>query len=191
MPAALAPSLLARTALEPSADRSVEQVFRAHAPLVWRTLHRMGVPEADLPDLLQEVFVVVQRKLASFDRSYQGRGARTTTWLFAIAARVASNYRRSARHRRECLVAEVPEVGGAESPETIVSQGQTRALVSAAIDALPPPHRAVFVMYELEGESGEEIAAQLGIPVGTVRSRLHHARKRVLAALPSHLRGKE
>lgn len=178
---------LAPAALAPSPERSVEELFRAHGHFVWRTLSRMGVREADLPDLLQEVFVIVQRKHRSFDGT-----SRATTWLFAIAARVAANHRRAARHRREALVADLPErPDEVESPEAVVARSQASELLHAAIDALPPQHRAVLVMYELEGQSGEEIASELGIPVGTVRSRLHHARKRVMDALPAHLRGKE
>jgi RNA polymerase sigma-70 factor, ECF subfamily len=168
-------------------DRSVvDDLFRAHAPFVWRTLHRMGVADADLPDLLQEVFVIVQRKLDSFDER-----TRATTWLFAIAARVASNYRRSARRRRESLVAETPEAAdGTSDPEELAERRRASAHLAAALDTLSPEHRAVLVMFEIEGQSGEAIAAELGIPIGTVHSRLHHAKKKVIAALPAYLGGK-
>jgi RNA polymerase sigma-70 factor (ECF subfamily) len=155
---------------------AVEDLFRAHADFVWRTLHRMGVEPADLPDLLQEVFVVVHRKVGMFDPR-----SRATTWLFAIAARVASNHRRAARHRIETLVAELPERRSKDDPETITQQKRTKDKLLEALSVLSPAQRAVLVMFEVEGMSGDEIARELGIPVGTVHSRLHHAKRRVLA----------
>jgi RNA polymerase sigma-70 factor (ECF subfamily) len=164
---------------------AVEELFRAHAPFVWRTLHRMGVAGPDLPDLLQEVFVVVQRRIASFDPS-----TRATTWLFAIAARVAANHRRAARHRREALVADPPEREGNDDPERHAERRRATRELARALDTLTPAHRAVLVMFELEGLSGEEIATELGIPLGTVHSRLHHAKRRVLEELPRSMGGR-
>jgi RNA polymerase sigma-70 factor (ECF subfamily) len=182
--------VLRALALAPSEDGTrseaavVEELFRAHAQFVWRTLHRMGVAAPDLPDLLQEVFVVVQRRIGSFDPS-----TRATTWLFAIAARVAANHRRSARHRREALVADPPEREAGDDPEANAERRRATLELARALDTLTPAHRAVLVMFELEGMSGEEIAGELGIPLGTVHSRLHHAKKRVLDELPRSMGG--
>ncbi len=168
------------------AGEGVDAIFEAHAVFVWRTLARMGVHEDDVPDLLQDVFVVVQRKLSSFDRT-----ARITTWLFAIAARVVANHRRALRRRRDVYAAAAPTAHGesSEDPETIAARHELRTRLTAALDRLAPEHRAVFVMFELEGLSGEEIARELDVPLGTIHSRLYNARKRLLAALQSHLLG--
>ena len=70
---------------------SMRQIFDEHARYIWRTLRHLGIPEADAPDLCQEVFVTVHRRLASFE----GRSS-LRTWLYGICIRVASEHRRYA-----------------------------------------------------------------------------------------------
>ncbi len=151
-------------------------VHRVHADFVWRTLQRFGVREADLDDALQDVFIVVHRRLPEFE----GR-SRLTTWLYAICQRVALERRRQTQARREDIAAEVPEVAdptaGAPDPERAAQQQEARRRLDAILDELDPERRAAFVMFELEGMSCEEIAEISGVPLGTVYSRLHHARK--------------
>lgn len=159
----------------------VAAVHAAHADFVWRSLHRLGVREPDLPDMLQEVFVVVHRRQDSYDGQ-----ARLTTWLFGICMRVAAAYHRRAWRRRERptdLSAPETELdGGAVSippsdPERAAELSQARARLATILDQMDLDKRAVFVMYELEGVSCGEIAALLDVPVGTIHSRLHSARK--------------
>ncbi|HSU39832.1 MAG TPA: sigma-70 family RNA polymerase sigma factor [Polyangiaceae bacterium] len=147
-----------------------EAVYRGHFRFVWRSLRRLGVPERDLADAVQEVFVVVHKKFAEFDA-----GTRVTTWLYAIALRVASDRRRRASERHEVL-GEVPEptsVAATDSSEL----AERRALLEKALSALPLEQRAVFTLFELEGLDGAEIATLLAIPVATVHSRLRLARE--------------
>lgn len=153
---------------------SLEQIHDEHAERVWRNLYRMGVAEADLPDMLQEVFVVVHRRLDSFD----GR-SKVSTWLYEICRRVASNYRRSAHVRREKPVDSQRERAHHETPEAAAIARHRRRVLHALLDELSVDHRAVLVMFELEELSCPDIAAQLGVPVGTVHSRLHHARNEI------------
>lgn len=131
----------------------------------------MGVAEADLPDMLQEVFVVVHRRLDSFD----GR-SKVSTWLYEICRRVASNHRRRAHVRREKPTDDSRERAHHETPEAAIMARNRRRLLHALLDELDVDRRAVLVMFELEELSCPDIAAQLGIPVGTVHSRLHQAR---------------
>lgn len=149
----------------------LEQIHDEHAERVWRNLHRMGVPEADLPDMLQEVFVVVHRRLDSFDGS-----SKLTTWLFGICKRVASNYRRRAHVRREKPTEQPQDDGHHDTPEAAAIARSRAELLHALLDELDVDRRAVLVMFELEELSCAEIAEQIGVPVGTVYSRLHHAR---------------
>jgi RNA polymerase sigma-70 factor, ECF subfamily len=154
-----------------------EAVYRAHFRFVWRSLRRLGVPERDVPDAVQELFVVVHRKLAELD----GKG-RMTTWLYAIALRVASDRRRRAAERREVL-GEAPERTSHHAAEA-TELDDRRALLEQALDAMPLEQRAVFTLFELEGMQGGEIAALLDVPVATVHSRLRLARatfRRVVA----------
>jgi RNA polymerase sigma-70 factor (ECF subfamily) len=154
-----------------------ETVYRTHFRLVWRTLGRFGVRDADLMDATQNVFIVVHRQLDAF------RGtASLTTWLFAICRNIASDYRRSACVRLEVLV-DADEVATREAqPQTqlehVASQAVLRSL-DAILKQLPKKIRAVFELYALQEMTGDEIASFLEIPLGTVRSRLRLAKMRI------------
>ncbi len=160
----------------------VASLHAAHADFVWATLQRFGVRDADLEDALQEVFIVVHRRLDSYDGT-----SKVTTWLFGIAMRVAAAFRRKAHVRRERTMDEVPEGDDADcntlSPEEAASRREAHVTLMAILDTLDLERRAVFVMFEIEELSCEEIATIVGIPVGTVYSRLHKARKEFAAAL--------
>jgi RNA polymerase sigma-70 factor (ECF subfamily) len=151
------------------------EVYRAHFRFVWRTLGRLGVREADLMDVTQNVFLVVHRQLAGFE----GR-SELTTWLFSICRLVVKDYLRSAPIRLE-IVVDVGElsrrVGTAESPFRRLDSEDLSRMLEAVLDKLPEKLRVAFVLFELEEMSGEDIAHLLEIPVGTVRSRLRLARE--------------
>ncbi|MFZ5897012.1 MAG: RNA polymerase sigma factor [Myxococcota bacterium] len=161
------------SATEPVADLDVNRVHEEHADFVWRSLQRLGVARQDLEDALQEVFVVVHKKLASFDHS-----ARVSTWLFGICLRVASSYRRRAHRRREELHDTLEESAASASadPERRLLTLELAERLEQALSALGLERRAVFVMFEIEGMSAGAIAEMLGVPVGTVYSRLFTAR---------------
>jgi RNA polymerase sigma-70 factor (ECF subfamily) len=149
-------------------------IYDAHFRFAWRALRRLGVREADLMDMTQNVFVVVHRKLAGFEGRSEVR-----TWLFGICRRVAVDYRRSARIRRE-VPAEVGHLASLSAPSAGSDAHDAARLAAVAermLDRLPEKLRVAFVLFELDEMSGEEIAALLGIPVGTVRSRLRLARE--------------
>jgi len=150
-------------------------VYERHFDAVWHSLRRLSVPEKQLMDAAQDVFVVVYRRLPEFE----GR-AQLRTWLFQICRRVASNYRQLASTRREVAV------GASELRDRLdqttqqpdaAAHAERLALARAVLDKLPEPQREAFILYELEERSGEEIAAELGVPVGTVRSRVRLARQ--------------
>lgn len=148
--------------------------YRSHFRFVWRTLSMLGVREADLMDMTQNVFVVVHRQLASFE----GR-SELTTWLFSICRLVVKDYRRSARFRREVLV-DVSDLAGrvadSEAPQRRLDSDDLRRILEAILDRLPEKLRVAFVLFEIEEMPGEDIARLLDVPVGTVRSRLRLAR---------------
>lgn len=153
----------------------VTEVYSRHAGFVWATLQRLGVRPSDLDDMLQEVFMIVHQRLHTFDHS-----SKVTTWLFGICLRAASDYRRRAFRRREQIgdhaVEEALSPSDA-SPENDLAERQARARLALCLDELDLDKRVVFVMFEIEELSCEAIAAVVGIPVGTVYSRLHAARK--------------
>jgi len=154
------------------APLAFDAVYREHFAMVWRALRRFGVPERDLPDAAQDVFVVVHRKLADFDRR-----SRVTTWLYAICLRVASDRRRRAPNRHEAVGEEPDEarVSGATSEPWEIAE--RRALLRRALDEMPLEQRTVFVLFELEGMKGDEIVAIVDAPLATVHSRLRLGRE--------------
>jgi RNA polymerase sigma-70 factor (ECF subfamily) len=158
----------------------IHAIHEEHADFVWRTLQRMGVRDADVEDQLQEVFVVVHRRLGTFDGS-----SRMTTWLFGICMRVASAYRRRAHRRHEEVVADVPERSASSDagPEGEAMAREARERLVQVLDMMDLDKRVVFVMFELEEIPCEKIAEILGVPVGTVHSRLHAARQSFQVAL--------
>ena len=156
------------------------ELFRCHAPFVARFLVRLGVQPQDVDDLVQEVFVVVHRH-----GGYVAGPARPTTWLASIAVGVKSAQRRTRLRHPEHFTNEAglhqaaPGANPAEAAET----AQALRRVQTAIEAIDSDRRAVFVLFELEGEACEQIASGLGIPLGTVHSRLHTARREFTAAM--------
>ena len=124
------------------------------------------------------MLVVVHRQGRTYDPARPLRG-----WLFGICAGLARNYRRRAFRRFESLSAEPPEVRDAGSPEDALDARRRRERGARVLAELDPEQRAVFVMFEVEGMSGKAIAELLDVPLGTVHSRLHSARKSLLAAL--------
>lgn len=157
-----------------------ETLFRRHADFVANFLHRLGVPALEVDDLVQEVFLVAHRR----DGFVECGAARPTTWLAEIAIRVASVNRRKQRRSKE----EPDDVlidrtrSNDASAVKVVETNEAMKRVQAALDSLDEEKRAAFILYELEGESCAAIAAGLGIPVGTVYSRLHKARKEFMKA---------
>lgn len=153
---------------------SVADVYREHGDFVWATLQRMGVRDADLQDQLQEVFVVVHRRLGDFE----GRST-LTTWLFGICLRVVAGYRRKLARRKEQGVESLPEMVDEvedHDPEQSAARQQARARLAEVLDDMDVEKRAVLVMFEVESLSCDEIAKMLSVPVGTIYSRLHAAR---------------
>lgn len=167
---------------EPPSDRSTPPpdrplttrvVYERHANHVWRSLQRLGARGAELDDLVQEVFIVVHQRL----ESYSGEGS-LPSWLFGICLRVVIAHRRRAYFRRERVTDSPPELAEpSESPESSAARREARAKLERILDALEPEKRAIFVMFEIEKMDCAQIAEVLGVPVGTVYSRLHTARE--------------
>lgn len=157
-----------------------KELFRAHAPFVARFLVRLGVESQDVDDLVQEVFVIAHRH-----GGYVAGPARPTTWLASIAIGVTSAHRRTRRRRPEHLTddAGLNQTAPGANPAEAAEAAQALRRVQVAIDAIGADRRGVFVLFELEGEPCDQIAAGLGIPLGTVHSRLHTARREFTAAM--------
>ena len=168
-----------------NAPLDIRAIHDAHAAFVWLNLQRLGVQPADLDDVAQEVFMVVHRRLESFDRT-----GRITTWLFGICMRVAANYRRRRRASHEVLLGDSNDDGSSilAAPDDLLARREERHLAEWALGRLDIEKRATFVMFEVESLSCEEIAKIMNVPVGTVYSRLHAARRELEKAIARHFR---
>lgn len=177
-------ALLSSSTVPASRTLDVLAVHQAQADFVWRSLQRLGVRPADLEDVFQEVFIVVHRRLHTFDSS-----AALTTWLFGICLRVAAAQRRRAWFRREVPTDDAsmpPPTAEGASPEEALAAAQAQRAALRALDEMDLEKRAVFVMFELDEMPSEEIAGVLGVPVGTVWSRLSAARKQFQKIVARH-----
>jgi RNA polymerase sigma-70 factor (ECF subfamily) len=150
------------------------RVFDEEYDYVHHSLRRLGVAPRDLEDVAHDVFMQVYKNLDRYDRARPLK-----PWLFAFAFRVASDYRRLARHRTELGLGEdhVASTSSDPSAEERASDREAAGLVAAALDAMPLEQRAVFVMYEVDEIPMKEIAESLGIPANTAYSRLRLARE--------------
>lgn len=171
-------------AKRPANTLTLEGLYDAHATFVWRSLRGMGVPEASVEDAVQEVFLVVHRRLPD----YEARGS-VRSWLFAIALRVARDQRRSVRRRPTVSLEE--EGGGAlslagDTPFDHVARTQELAFVERFLDQVNEAQRAVFVLGEIQQLRAPEIAELLEENVNTVYSRLRAVRQAFARALAEH-----
>src|ERR1700712_3579690 len=132
----------------------VAAVYEAHVEFVWRTARRLGTQEQHLDDVVQEVFIVVQRRLADFE----GRSA-LRTWLFGITRRVVRASMRRVARRGETALTEPAELAdpSAQSAESQLVELEGSRLLHALLAELDDDKREVFVLSELEEMSGPEI----------------------------------
>jgi len=143
-----------------------------HHAFVWRTLRRLGVPTGDVEDASQQVFLVAHRRLVEIVPESE------RSFLFQTALRVAADWRRSQRRRKQEAALALPEVADiAASPEEMLDRQRQRALLDQVLGSLPMKLRAVFVLFELEEMTLAEIATMSSTPLGTVASRLRRARQ--------------
>ncbi|MET0387951.1 MAG: sigma-70 family RNA polymerase sigma factor [Polyangiales bacterium] len=162
---------------------AVEEVYEAHFDFVWRTARRLGTPESQVDDVVQEVFVVVQRRLAEFE----GR-SQLKTWLFGITRRVVlANIRRHGRQQRISLdeLAELADPSCQDAESQLMADEDTQLMYSL-LDELSADKREVFVLAELEELSGPAIAEALDLQLSNVYARIRVARRAFAAALQRH-----
>jgi RNA polymerase sigma-70 factor, ECF subfamily len=162
-----------------SAQGTFADVFRTYAVYVLTLLRRLGVREADVEDVAQEVFVVVHAHLAGFE----GRST-LKTWISGICVRKVSEYRRKAHRKREVMLAVVPERESlSNQQEQALEQKQQAALLQQGLSRLTDKQFEVFVLYEIEELSMAEVAQAVGCLRVTAYTRLHAARHTMRAFL--------
>jgi len=146
---------------------------------VRRVVARLGVPSGDVDDVVQATFLDVLSAAARYDGRENAR-----PWLVGLAVIQVRRRRRwtSRLAARLSRVAREP-VPHTRTPEERVASSELADRAQRALDSLSPKKREVVVLITLEGLSGEDVAARLGIPVATVWTRLHHARREMIAAV--------
>lgn len=155
----------------------IEEVVRANATFVGRTLRYLGVPEIDVADACQEVFLIAHRKQDVFD------GESLRGWLYAICVQVARNARRSRRRRREVPQEAAPEQTIDAPQHTSLEQAQRRAYARSLLDRLSEEQREALVLFEVEQRTMSEVAKILKIPIQTGYSRVRLAKEILFRAL--------
>ena len=158
----------------------LDEIYRSHAATVARWVGHLGGPAADVDDLVHEIFLIAERRLPEF------RGdAKVTTWLYRIAERVVRGRRRSDRIRRWIGRTRRADLERAVSPTVLtpieeLERRRSIEIVYRILDRIPDKYRDVLVLFELEGASGEEIAALTGRKLATVWVHLHRGRRQFL-----------
>lgn len=162
---------------------SLSEVYQAHFKYVWRCLRSLGVDALTLDDAVQEVFLVVSRKLDGFD----GR-AKLSTWLYAIVLHVARRHRASAAKQARRLISDSAEafISGSQARGDLradVEHNEQLAMAQRVLATLDDAKREVFVLACVEGMSAPEIAEVTGTPLNTVYSRLRVAKQQFDSAV--------
>jgi RNA polymerase sigma-70 factor, ECF subfamily len=168
---------------ETSSDRSktdaltFEEIYAQGFPHVVRWIRAFGGLDADLEDLAQETFVVVRRQLGKFD------GANLAGWLYRITQRTVRDYRERAWFRRalgnrdDDRRARRNSIAPQADPSQVLEHREAIRFLTQLLAKISDSHRTAFILFEIEGYTGEEIAQLEDVPLNTVWSRLHHARK--------------
>jgi RNA polymerase sigma-70 factor (ECF subfamily) len=166
-----------------------DQVYEEHFSFVWRSVRSLGIAPSFVEDVVQDVFVVVHRRLAEFD----GRRASIRTWLFGILRRTVADHRRTRRRKPAHFGT---QEGDAEvetltdqsrmSPHDSAARAEAVRVLSQLLDALDDDKREVFVLAELEQMSVADIAVAIEINVNTAYARLRAARKDFEEAVQRH-----
>ncbi|HEX3593878.1 MAG TPA: sigma-70 family RNA polymerase sigma factor [Polyangiaceae bacterium] len=175
----------------PASAERLRAIVDAEYDFVWRSLRRLGVADRDVDDALQQVMLTLSRKLPLV------RPGCERSFLFQTALRVAADRRRSEKRRRE-VVTDVVEDRADETPsvEMLMDLHRARSKLDEILDSMTLDLRAVFALFELDQMTLTEIAELLGVPRGTVASRLRRAREdfktraRVYAQCPGDEKGK-
>jgi RNA polymerase sigma-70 factor (ECF subfamily) len=177
--AAVAPDELARVEALPQLDLAL--VYEAHFDFVWRSARRLGVNPLYLDDVVQEVFLVVHRRLSAFE----GRST-LKSWLFGITRRVVRDQRRSILRRPTEPLANEPADGAGRAADDLLVLREQALLLHELLAQLDVDRREAFVLAELEQMSGPEIAAALQINLNTAYARVRAARQAFEDALHRH-----
>jgi RNA polymerase sigma-70 factor (ECF subfamily) len=166
-----------------------EEVYHAYFRQTVAWMRGLGVPEAEIEDEAQEVFLVVRRKLSHF------HGGNLAGWLYRIANLTVRNFRRRAWFKnlfsRGKEIDSMELAGPSTTPAMALEKKQDQHVLAQMLARMSDKRRTTLILFEIEGYSGQEIARLHGVPVKTVWTRLHHARKALVAMVAARRRQRE
>ncbi|HSZ81190.1 MAG TPA: RNA polymerase sigma factor [Polyangia bacterium] len=154
--------------------RELIDIYERELRYVWQGLRRLGIPPRDLPDVTHDVFITVFLNLHKYDRARPLR-----PWLFGVMFRVASDHLSLGRNKREVLEVAPEPVSSAPPSDVTVQTRQEWMILDQALRTLDVGRRAVLIMHDFDGSTGQQIADTLGIPLTSVFNRLRSARRAV------------
>jgi RNA polymerase sigma-70 factor (ECF subfamily) len=161
--------------MPPEDDRRLVALYDAHAPSLWRyVVHLTGDP-AGADDIVQETLLRAWRSPRILEQEPES----TRSWMFTVARNLVIDEARSARRRHEIGMAELPDPGRGDGTDALFEG----LLIEEALARLDIEHRAVIVHAYYGGCSIAEVARRVGIPEGTVKSRLHYGLRALRLAL--------
>jgi RNA polymerase sigma-70 factor (ECF subfamily) len=156
----------------------VRALYEREATRIRSTMARLAGPGLDADDMMQEVFLVALRRPKALAEARSPKA-----WLYGVAVKAARARRRHSRLRQFFGLEAAQDVPDPSTPAEALDRDDARQSVRRILEKLSERKRAVFVLFELEGLTGEEISQALGCPLKTVWSRLHHARREFAAHL--------
>ena len=156
-----------------------EEVYHAYFRQTVTWIRALGVPDAEIEDVAQDVFLVVRRKLPQFQRG------NLAGWIYRIAQLTVRNFRRLAWFKnifsRSQDLDATDGLAMSTTPAVALEKKQDQHVLALMLARMSVKRRETLVLFEIEGYSGNEIASMQGVPVKTVWTRLHHARKDLVA----------
>jgi RNA polymerase sigma-70 factor (ECF subfamily) len=177
------PSDAAQTRPMSAEATGVRALYFEHRDALRLALRRLTSDAPNVDDLLQDVFVVALR-----DQSRLSKASSPRAWLYGIAVKLAANHRRRGWVRSWLGLENAAHARSLDDPARALQRREAEDLLQAALAAMPAKKRELFVLFELDGLTGLELASALKVPVGTIWRRLHDARAAFSAEL-SRLRG--
>jgi RNA polymerase sigma-70 factor (ECF subfamily) len=165
----------------PPDPERVDAFVRRHHAFVWRVLRRNGLAPADADDAAQKVFLVTIARLSGIHAGSE------RAFLYRTAAHVASKAQRAVRRRPDtAAIGDREETDQEPLPDALLDQRRARQLLDRILGEIPDDLRSALILFDLEGLTKQEVAEALGIPPGTVASRVRRAREEVEARVLRH-----
>jgi len=160
------------------------EIYNSYFGFVWSCTRRLGVGEAEMDDVVQEIFIVVHSRLSTLQQPDSLR-----SWIYGIIRRSVSTYHRAKRTKiTSTTLSSEPEIQYPQqpSPQQLAEQSDQVQLLWSLLEKIDAPKREVFVLTEIDELTAPEIAAAIDVPINTVYSRLRAARQELEEALQRH-----